>query len=267
MKKIICVSLLVLSFSLFAQNENMQDIKDFSKNIFKVNVMEYGDKKYSVMAVDTVDSSHFLHNFVQQNRVALDYLLQNQLEIKSDSFKILVDNKEELIKYFYNSIDKDTAFTNSFTDLICYYLSAQGNPVAGYNYKTKYDVSINKIASITARFFYPNKLIEGKSISMKLCVAALSFKDYEGERNFLEEAFAFSVVVGSAQSDNQALIEEYKKEANFVINMKLSSQEDVKLNRIQGAIWALLSKNPIVIEEIKTKYNEQKDSLPFSLIF
>ncbi len=90
---------------------------------------------------------------------------------------MLVENKEELIKYFYDSIDKDTVFANSFTDLICYYLSAQGKPVAGYSYKTKYDVSINKIVSITASFFYPDKLIEGKSISMKLCVAALSFKD------------------------------------------------------------------------------------------
>ncbi len=267
MKKIIYVYLIVVSFSLSAQNKNLQDIKDFSKDIFKVNVIEYGDKKYSVLLVDTLDSSHYLYDFVQQNKVILDYLLQNQLRIIADSLKILIDNKEELIKYFYNSIDKDTAFTNSFTDLICNYLSAKGKPVNGYNYRAKYDVSINKIASIAARFFYPDKLIEGKSISMKLCVGALSFKDYEGERNFVEEAFAFSVVVGSVQSDDQALIEEYKKEAQFVINMKLSNQEDVKLNRIQGAIWALLSKNPILIEEIKAKYNVHRNSLPFLLIF
>ncbi len=134
--------------------------------------------------------------------------------------------------------------------------------------RTHNDVSLDKIASIAARFFYPNKLVEGgKGISMKLCVGALSFKDYDGERNFLEEAFAFSVVMGSAQSDNQELVEEYKKEAKFAINMKLSGQEDVRLNRIQGAVWALLCKNSKLIEEIKKKYDEQKNILPFSIIY
>jgi hypothetical protein len=267
-RKVFCFLLIALSFNLYAQSKNLQEIKDATKDIYKIKVMEFENRKSPVRFVDTLDTSHYLYDFVQQNRLLLDYLLQNQLKVKPDSMMKLVDDAKELDKYLYDSIEKDSSFTNSLTDLICNYLTTQNILVPDYNYSSKYDVSIDKIASIAARFFYPNKLVgDGKAISMKLCVGALSFKDYDSERNFLEEAFAFSVVMGSAQSDIPELVEEYKKEAKFAINMDLSTQEDVRLNRMQGAIWALLSKNSKMIEAIKKKFDEQKNSLPFTIIY
>jgi len=260
--------LIVLSFNLCAQNKNLQEIKDVIKDIYKIKVMEFENRKFPVRFIDTLDTSHYLYEFVQNNRLLLDYLLQNQLKVKPDSMVKLVDDAEELNKYLYGSIENDSSFTNTITELICNYLSSQNIIVSDYHYSSKYDVSIDKIASIAARFFYPNKLVDGgKSISMKLCIGALSFKDYDSERNFLEEAFAFSVVMGSAQSENPELVEEYKKEAKFAINMDLSTQEDVRLNRTQGAIWALLSKNSKMVEAIKKDFNEQKSILPFTISF
>jgi len=267
-KRIFCFLLIALSFNLYSQNKNLQEIKDATKDIFKIKVMEFENQKFAVRFVDTLNTSHYLYDFVQQNRLLLDYLLQNQLMVKPDSIMKLGDDTKELNKYLYDSIEKDTSFTNAITDLICNYLSAQNILVSDYHYSSKYEVSIDKIASLAARFFYPNKLVGGgKAISMKLCVGALSFKDYDSERNFLEEAFAFSVIMGSAQSDNPELVEEYKKEAKFAINMDLSTQEDVRLNRMQGAIWALLSKNSKMIEAIKKKFAEQKNILPFTIVY
>lgn len=268
MNNILFVLLVFLSFSTFAQNNQIDNIEGAIKDIVQISVVDIGGQKYVIRTVNTLDSIHYLHSFVSQTNRILDYLLQNQLKVPYDSLLKIIDDEAGLKKYFYDSINKDTAFTNSLTTLMSNYLSTQGLMVSQYHYDNRYTVSIDKIAAIVARFFFPNKLVDGgKSVSMKLCVSDLSFKDYDGKRNFLEEAFAFSVVAGSVQSDDQALIEEYKKEANFAINMNLSYQEDVKLNRFQGAVWALLSKNKKVIEKIKEKYDEQKNILPFSLTF
>lgn len=266
MKKIIGLFLIALSFNLHAQNKDLQEIKDSEKDIFKIKIMEFQDRKFPVRYVDTLDLANYLYDFVQQNRLILDYLLQNQLKVKPDSMVQLVNDTTELSKYFYDCIEKDTAFTNNITNLICRYLKSQNIIVNNYTLINKYDVSIDKIASIAARFFYPNKLVEGGGISMKLCVGALSFKDY-GERNFLEEAFAFSVVMGSAQSESPNLVDEYKKEAKYAIHMNLSDQDDIKLYRLQGAIWALLSKNSKMLEEIKKEYETKYTLLPFAINF
>lgn len=266
MKKIIGLFLIALSFNLYAQNKDLQEIKDAEKDIFKIKVMEYQDRKFTVMYVDTLDLSNYLYDFVQQNRLILDYLLQNQLKVEPDTIAQLVNDIIALKKYFYDSIEKDTAFTNNITNLISRYLKSQNTFVTNYHLSDKYNVSIDKIASIAARFFYPNKLVEDGGISMKLCVGALSFKDY-GTRNYLEEAFAFSVVMGSAQSENPILVEEYKKEGKFALHMNLSNNDEIKLYRLQGAIWALLSRNSKMLEEIKNEYDKKEDILPFKIIF
>jgi len=267
MKNLIMVFLLFLSFNFYAQNKSMQEVKNDAKDIFQIKVMEFNAKKYPVLLIDTLDATHYLYSFVQQNKLILDYLLQNQLAMNSDSLMKFVETENKLKEYFSNTIEKDTAFINTATTLIINYLLTHNISISNYIVSDKYEVSIDRIASIAARFFYPNKLVDnGKGISMKLCVGALSFKDYEGDRNFLEEAFAFSAVMSSAQSNEQELVEEYKKIAKDALHMNLSNNNDIKLNRIQGAIWALLSKNEKLIKQIKDKYNEHKNILPFTLL-
>ncbi len=209
----------------------------------------------------------YLYSFAQQNKLILDYLLQNQLALNSDSLMKFVETENKLKEYFSSSIEKDTAFINTVTTLISKYLLKQNISIAGYIDSSEYEISIDRIASLAARFFYPNKLVnDNKAISMKLCVVALSFSDYEGNRNFVEEAFAYSVVMSSAQSNEQELVKEYKKIAKDVLHMNFSNNNDIKLNRIQGAIWALLSKNEKLLKQIQNKYNEHKNILPFTLV-
>ncbi|GAB6283598.1 MAG: hypothetical protein STSR0008_23800 [Ignavibacterium sp.] len=267
MKNLIITFLLISSFNFYAQNKSLQEIKDDSKYIFQIKVIEFNAQKYPVLLIDTLDASHYLYSFVQQNKLILDYLLQNQLTTNSDSLMKFVENDNKLKKYFSDTIEKDTAFIKTVTTLISNYLLEQKISISNYTNSDKYEVSIDRIASIAARFFYPDKLVDnGKAISMKLCVGALSFKDYEGNRNFLEEAFAFSVVMNSAQSKEQELVEEYKTIAKDALHMNMSNNNDIKLSRLQGAIWALLAKNEKLLNQIKNNYNKHKNILPFTLV-
>ncbi len=266
-KGIIILVLVVLFGNLYPQNRKLHEVQDDLVGLLKISILEYNERIFPHFSVDTLTASHYLYSFIEKNRLILDYLLQNQLSINRDSLQTLVNSNDNYEEYFYKSIERDSLFMTTITDLVCNHLISQNNAISDYQVKNKYDLSFTKLYSIVARFFYPNKLVAGgKGVAMKLCISALSFKDFEGERNHPEEAFAYSVVFGSALSSDQGLINEYKKEAKIVMNMHLSNDDEVKLNRIQGAVWALLLKNQKFIEEINNKYEIHKDALPFNLI-
>jgi hypothetical protein len=253
--KFILSLLLLLSIIVNGQSTMSADIDENIKEIFKVSSREYGDKKFVVSMIDTLTPTHYLYDFVKSNRLMLDYLSKHQLDINKDSLNKLSNDSKLLSSFYSKSIFADSSFLKTIKSMINLYITSKDN----YEVDIKKDtVSIDEVMSLAVRFFYPNKLVgNGSGVSMKFCIGTLSFADYEMERNYVLEAFLFQTLF----SNYKKLEKEYSKAVKHSINLNLSSIDEVKLHRIQGATWALLSKNDI-LKELVLEYSKNQ-SLPF----
>jgi len=246
----------------FSQEMKFQEkINNEIYSVFKIKIAEYGDRTFSYYFVDTLDQNHFLHSFVKENSLVLDYLLQNQLEINQDSLNSLIDNKEKASKYFQSSLSSNTHLIENFILLASNYLQKEEQTPL---YKDS--VMVSDIAILAVRIFYPRAITEEGEVKTKVCVGINGLKDYGEKRNYLLEAFAFSVIFRPMKTKDFELYNEYKKVLNRIEKMNFSQDKEIELHRIQGAVWAILSESELLKKAINIEYEKKKSYLPFYVL-
>ncbi len=257
-KRLFLLFTIIFSISSIHNANNIKTKEEIRKDIdqiFRIEILEFGERKSPFMFVDTLKENHYLFSFINDNNLILDYLLENQLQINYDTLKILVNDREKLKSYFKNSINSDTSFCNNVIVLANNYINKNIRDIDSIEYSS--------IANLAVRFYYPIVITENDKINTKICVGIHGLKDYGGKRDYIKEAFAFSVIFSQLQENNEELYHEYIKTLKEVKDMYLSSDRDTKLKRIQGAVWALLLHNKLLRKAIYSEYNKKKSYLPF----
>ena len=257
-KRLFILFTLIISINSINNANNTKTKEEIRKDIdqiFRIEVLEYGGRKSPLMFVDTLKENHYLFSFVNDNNFILDYLLENQLQINYDTLKLLVSDREKMKSYFKKSINSDSSFCINVLVLASNYVNKKSRDIDSIEY--------SNIANLAVRFYYPIAITENDKIITKTCVGSHGLKDYGGDRDYIKEAFAFSVIFSQLKENNEELYNEYLRTLKEVKDMYLASDRDTRLKRIQGAVWALLSHNEVLRHAIYSEYDKKKSYLPF----
>ncbi|HXH28730.1 MAG TPA: hypothetical protein VNL37_06770, partial [Candidatus Polarisedimenticolia bacterium] len=127
-------------------------------------------------------------------------------------------------------------------------------------------VTMHRLISVAARFFYPDTVRPDGSVQAHICAGLNGLKDLQGPRDLAVEAFAADVILGDAKSERHPLRDDFGRRLGRIVKLDLSSDPEVRLTRIQGALWASLADSRRLRRVLRRGYDRSRDWLPFVLV-
>lgn len=250
--------------SLVGPKYTVEEVKKEYEKIFQTEVSEhekYGKTVYTKVA--ELPSEHFLHSFVKENYWMIHYLQLNGAEIDHGKLQELGEEPTALAEYFNRSLVEDRKFNASLLTLVSSFLTSQGKELVGHTPTTRNVISSEELIRIAVRFFFPDRITENGRIHAYVCVGIHGLKDVEDARDLIVEAFCYETIFKEMGSEQYGLRDEFDSILAHVKDLLLSKDNQTKLNRVQGAVWALLGNNPKLRETLSDAYTKKRDSLPF----
>lgn len=263
MKKGILLLFIVFSMSLFGDGFTSEDILNSYEKVFSSEVMDYKGKKYVSFRVKEC-SDPILSGLTKSYHYFLSYLLTNSDKYDTDELKKEEDPKKRN-EIFVNQLKKNEKFNNLMLQVFSRYLISKGHSVPFYKPEEKKPITIEEIKKVAVRFFYPHLGRNGK-MKFHICAGINGFKDFDGERNLLIEAFAFAAIFNDLRTDSEANLSTiFSKLLGKIMKLGMSNDKDINAHRIQGAAWFEMSKDKNLEKALINSFKVHKFLLPFKL--
>ncbi len=249
---------------LIEVNYTVDEVQQEYKKIFQVEVGEHENfGPYIDTNVAKLPAEHFLHGFVKENYWLIHYLQQNRVERDYGRLLELRQKPTALGEYFHHSLVGDREFNESLLTLVSGYLSRHGKDLVGHEPTTKSSITTDQLTGIAVRFFFPTAITEEGRIKASICAGLHGLRDFEGERDLMLEAFCYEAIFNELGSRQYGMLDEFKSILGRVRGLQLSKDKEMKLNRAQGAVWALLASNETLREVLSNAYKSKRGILPF----
>ncbi len=253
MKRVIAIGLLMISVTAFSQNKcNLID--EYSK-IFKQNRETFKNKVLLYETVNSVDSTSACGSFVNENKVFIQYLLDNfSSHFKREEKLIKINDTLKLQKEFIVLLKRDTMFTQVIKKL---------SNVISTNQK-KDTITLDKLLDISVKFFSIYK-IKNDNYLGKICSGINGIKQTEKDRFPFVEAFAFSTIFEHYQTEKYNMYNEFVEGIKELYKLELGVNKEEKLLRAQGAMYMFMRNNKTLKELLILEYRRKKRYLSFFL--
>lgn len=263
--------LVILSLTLATQvSENdptIEQLKNAYSEIFVAEVHEHEGRKFVGRRI-TVPTTPPLADFVKENYWLLHYLQTNGTDIDPKSLSALKEEPDELAAHYHRSLVEDRTFNSLLLPVAHRFFTLKGSGLSDYEALSRVQVTLQDLINVAVRFFYPDRVLE-KGFQGHICAGINGFKDFQGERNLQVEAFCYEALFQELRSKEQRyrLRDKFSSLLAESWRLKLSADEDKKLARAQGAVWAALARDPDIKQLLIEAYERKKDYLPFEVIF
>ena len=175
-----------------------------------------------------------------------------------------MEEPERLNEYYHSALMEDEPFNALLLPLVDRHFHERGVELVGFHTpQTKKVITVDELINVAVRFFYPDGVSEKGSIRSHICAGINGLRDFAGERDLTVEAFCYETIFNELKSPQYGILEQYKELMVAVRRLQLSSEEETKITRAQGAAWALLSTNATLREMLLSAYEKKKNILPF----
>jgi hypothetical protein len=253
MKRIIVIGLLMISITAFSQNKcNLID--EYSK-IFKQNRDTFKNKVFLYETVNSIDSTSTCGSFVNENKVFIQYLLDNYSSHSKRKEKLIkINDTLKLQKEFIVLLKRDTIFTQVMKKL---------SSVINTNQK-KDTITLEKLLDISVKYFSIYK-IKNDNYLGKVCGGINGIKQTEKDRFPFVEAFAFSTIFEHYRTEKFNMYNEFVKGIRELYKLELGIKNEEKLLRAQGAMYMFMRNNKTLKELLILEYRRKKRYLSFFL--
>ena len=260
----ICLILLLLfAAPVLGAGYSVEDLKKEYLEIFQVEVLEHDGRKMVGHKIGQLPEDHLLSSFVKENYWLLHYLQLNAARIDGKAEAALTGEPDTLSHFYHSSLMNDEEFNAHVLPLVSNYLASRGMKLSGYVPHDKNVLTLDDLIRVAVRFFYPNGVAKDGRIHWQICVGINGLKDFETERNLTVEAFCYDTIFTTLNSPQRPILDQFKEMIEEVKGLQLSTDDETKIARAQGAVWILLSKNETLKEMLLSAYSRKKDILSF----
>jgi hypothetical protein len=127
--------------------------------------------------------------------------------------------------------------------------------------------SLDEVMQVAVRYFYPDGIDSVRGIRTYICDKRNGMADLEIPQDTDLKEFCYQTIsqyiLNGKSSEAQNILHEYTALCKKVRKMNWSRKADIKLTRIQGAIWYDWSQNVRFRSIIIESYEREKQSLSF----
>ena len=146
------------------------------------------------------------------------------------------------------------------------YLGIRGGRLDGYESPSPTRIAMRDLVSVAVRFFYPDTILPDGSVWAHICVGLNGLKDMQTPPDLAVEAFAAGAILRDSKAEKHPLQDEFGETLGRILQLDLSSDLEVRLTRIQGALWASLAESRLLRRSLRREYERSRDWLPFVLV-
>lgn len=259
--KTILIFTLLISYNLCSMTQ--QELKKDYEKMFHIYTKSDKDGVHIIAEAKQLPQNHKLYELVTNNRYYFDYLVKNAIDY-SDMGEFATDTMM-LAMEFLVRLDTSAAFNNAITASVHSFLLTKGDAIQGYTF-TPEEMIYDQLATKAVRFFEPYRVNETGMVVSNIINGVTTFKDYEGIREFISEAFLYQALMMETVKRKHNLNMSFSKLMKELMTFPFSQDEEAKIKRLQGALWYLFSKDQNLKKVIVEEYNRTRTWLPISII-
>ena len=249
---------------LIGAKYTVDEVKQEYKRIFQIKVGEHPEfGPYINTETSKLPREHFLHDFVDGNYWLIHYLQANRTKTDFGKLQDLRDRPAALAEHYDRALVEDDDFNASLLTLVGRYLGSRGMELVGHSNAAKETITADQLTGIAVRFFFPTAITEEGRIKASICAGLHGLRDFEGERDLMLEAFCYEAIFNELGSRQYGMLDEFRSILGRVRGLQLSNDKEMKLNRAQGAVWALLASSDTLREVLSNAYQSKRGILPF----
>ena len=216
------------------------------------NDRTYIDKKVVIPTEDTT-----LGRFVEQNLGFIELLKTNYTTITSDEFAGIKETAVLQEKYIA-ALKKDELFNQYFLPFICHFYNSEGIEIVGFDAKKK-AFSIDEVMDIIVKYFEVTSVDSRGNFKTRIGISEDGLVSTLDKRHPLLEVYCLHIIKAYQYKAYQAM----EKGKRVMKKLQLGLNENDKLKRAQGVLYAIVSQDEAFRAVILDDYNSKKLSLPF----
>jgi hypothetical protein len=243
--------------------------KAYSTIVGVAAVAPPGDDSVLVLKVDSPPAGSLLSGFFRDHALWFGYLVTN-----GRSFDVPGLNSAKggnvaaarLQQDLLRQLVVDSGFNALVVPAIAAYLNAAGVPVRHALLKpATRSIPIDTAMRVATRFFYPD-ILTPKGILTHVCTRINAVRELPNHDLALE-ALAFSAIMRDIMREDSSRIEVDFGPARHQMNRldAPGTSEEVRLNRAQGMMWAMMSQSRALRDLLLAEANRDRVILPFEL--
>jgi len=235
---------------------------------FEVLVYPLGDDTLVTVVVSReLEDDNPLVDFEKDNEFFLTYLIGNAVSFNKSEILEAEAPIEKRKQSFYEALRSDESFNEALFTSFGRYLASQGNLLVGWNQAEGVrSVTESDLQRLAVRFFFPDAVTDEGRLSGHICVGINGLEDIEGDRDVLVEAFVYATIFRALRKERYGLDEEFRAALEAAQNLALSVDEETKILRAQGAVWALLARSENIRNMLRESYQMRETYLPFQIV-
>jgi hypothetical protein len=250
---------------------SVKDVRDTYTAIFLAQVRNAGRAPSYALRVGHLPDRHVLATLVNENESFFGYLLNNAID--TSGLDQVLHDPVDFHSRFTGILRSSSRLDAIVIPMVARYLSQEGLELTGLDpshetlaNETRPEVELETAASIAARFFYPHEIGPGDQIQAHICAALNGLSDLQRPRDLAVEAFVYSALWRDLRSSRRGVRHEFTDELKRLASLDLSSNLTIRLHRVQGAVWAHMSRSRRVRRALSREYARMERWLPFRLV-
>jgi PAS domain-containing protein len=235
---------------------------------FEVVVLPMGDDTlFAVVVPRELGGDNPLADFERDNGFFLTYLMGNAISFdRAELFEAEVPI-EERKRSFYGALRSDQRFSEALLTAFGRYLSSRGGVLVGWDHDGGVQsVTEGDLQRLAVRFFYPDAVTEDGRLAGHICVGINGLEDFDWDRDVLVEAFVYATIFRALREERYGLDEEFQAALEAAENLALSVDEETRITRAQGAVWAVLARSENIRKMLRESYELREAYLPFRIV-
>jgi len=235
---------------------------------FEVVVHPMGDDTlFAVLVPRELDGDNPLAAFEGDNGFFLTYLMGNAISFdRAELFEADVPI-EERKRSFYSALRSDQRFNKALFTAFGRYLASQGDVLVGWDHTDVVrSVTETELQRLAVRFFYPDAVTEDGRLAGHICVGINGLKDFDWDRDILVDAFVYATIFRALREEKYGLEEEFRAALEAAENLALSVDEETRIVRGQGAVWAMLARSEKIRKMLLDSYELRKAYVSFRIV-
>lgn len=260
--------LLLFPLSLSGQNVRVELIQaDFPK-YFSASIETYEGRALFQTHVNDLPHEHYLAELLNEEKLYVDYLLQNYLAMDWKQFKeFTIDDTLAFRNTFYQTLETDSVFNMYFLEQAHYFLRSRNDSIRDHKVSERLELSLDSLASIASRFFHATSLAPDGKVNWNICVGKNGH--HGSSKNTmvpLLEAFCFQEIYHALNSDEPGLMDVMRANAEVLHANKQDREGEKKLLYYRNGMYALMAGSNELKHVLLDAYEKKKGMLNFVLL-
>jgi len=208
-----------------------------------------------------------LASFQRDNGFFLTYLMGNAIDFDRAELLEAEVPIEERKRSFYEALRSDQRFSEALLTAFGRYLASQGGVLVGWEHTDVVRrVTEDELQRLAVRFFYPDAVTEEGKLAGHICVGINGLEDFDWDRDVLVEAFVYATIFRALREGKDGLDEEFRAALEAAEALALSIDEETRITRAQGAVWAMLARSDNIRKMLRESYELRKAYVPFRIV-